>query len=416
MYGISTDISSTYLYTINMETAETAVVGSTGIPAGIDCAIDANGIMWVFDIVGDEIYKVDLATGASILIGSAGFDGNYGQGMGYDYGTDQVYLMAFNGSNYTTEFRILDRTTGNTNLVASLGSTQIDGLGFPGGGTTPWLSMNPTSGQVPAGSSQGATVHFDATDLANGTYTGTITFLSEPNVVTVNVPITLIVGNTEEPTVTIGEVYDVPAGPVSVPVHAAFIDNMGSFQFTIDYRSEYLAYTGASNWYPGITDVLINSDIPGKLTFVWAASTEGVTITDGTFFNLDFTFTGTTDWGWIGWSDIPTPREFADYDGNIFVPVYHNGFVTGHPVGVPEKGPQAIKVYPNPASDVVNVKSDFNIKSIEVLSFIGQTVYTENNLNTKLVQFNVSSLGSGVYFVKLNTNEGIKTTKITVKH
>ncbi|MCK9424081.1 MAG: carboxypeptidase regulatory-like domain-containing protein, partial [Bacteroidales bacterium] len=196
MYGISTDISSTYLYTINMETAETTVVGSTGIPAGIDCAIDADGIMWVFDIVGDEIYKVDLATGASTLIGSAGFDGNYGQGMGYDYGTDQVYLMAFNGSNYTTEFRILDRTTGNTNLVASLGSTQIDGLGFPGGGTPPWLSITPTTGILPAGASQEMTVTLDGTippPAKDYTHHGAITFSSDPNVGTVIVPVTFTV-------------------------------------------------------------------------------------------------------------------------------------------------------------------------------------------------------------------------------
>jgi len=309
----------------------------------------------------------------------------------------------------------------NTDLIAGkialIGLIQQDIIfGYDlGEATAPWITRDPTSGELAAGASQQVTVHLDATELAVGQYNATITYTSEPNVGTVTVPVTLNVSPFGGPTLTITEVYNAPAGAVSVPVHAEEIVDMGSFQFTLDYNAAYLTYTGVSNWYPGISDVLINDDIPGKLTFVWAASDSGITINDATFFNLDFAFNGTLDWAWIGWSDDPTPREFADWDGNIINPVYNNGFVTGHGVGVPETGAQAIKVYPNPASDLVNVKSDFTIKNIEVLSYLGQIVYSENNLNTKLVQFNVSSLNSGVYFVKINTSDGVKTTKITVK-
>ena len=303
--------------------------------------------------------------------------------------------------------------------IALIGNMQQDPqliFGYDlGEATAPWITRNPTSGTLAAGASQPVTVHLDATELAVGQYNATITYTSLPNVGTVVVPVTLNVIPFGGPTLTIEGVYDVPAGPVSVPVHALEIVDMGSFQFTIDYNPAYLTYTGTSNWYTGITDVLVGTPSAGKLTFVWAASTAGVSIPDGNFFNIDFTFTGTDDWAWIGWSDSPTPREFADYNGNIFVPTYNNGFVTGHPVGVPENGALAINVYPNPATDVVNVKSDFNIKSIEVLSFIGQTVYTRKNVDSKLVQVDVSSLNSGVYFVKLDTDQGIKTTKITVK-
>lgn len=415
MYGISTDISESYIYTIDMVTGTATVIGPTGIPGAIDCAIDGTGQMYAFDLVNDEAYAINKETGASTVLGSIGYDANYAQGMGWDPETDIIYLAAYNNDGSGGQLRILDRVSGNTALVGGFpGGDEVDALGFPGGGSV-WLSMDPKFGTIPAGNSQNTTVHFDATELELGTYTGYITFLSEPNVGTVTVPVTLIVGQIGGPTLTITEVYNVSAGAVSVPVHAEEIVNMGSFQFTLDYNAAYLTYTGVSNWYPGITDVLINADIPGKLTFVWAASSQGITMNDDTFFNLDFTFTGTLDWAWIGWSDNPTPREFADWDGNIINPTYNNGFVTGHGVGVPETGTQAIKVYPNPASDLVNVKSDYTIKNIEVLSYLGQIVYTENNLNTKLVQFNVSSLNSGVYFVKINTTDGIKTTKITVK-
>jgi hypothetical protein len=370
--------------------------------------------MYSFDIVGDNSYKIDKATGASTLLGSIGYDANYAQGMGFDPSADIVYIAAYNNATAAGELRILDRVTGNTTLVGGMGG-EIDGLAFPGGGSPLWLSIDPKQGIIPAGNSQDVLVHFDATDLTNGTYTGTITFLSDPNVGTVVVPVTLTVGQQEGPTLTIDQMTNVPAGPVSLEVHARQITNMGSFQFTMDYDAAHLTYVGVSNWFAPFTDVLVGNPSTGKLTFVWAASTAGVNIPDDTFFMVDFTFDGYMGHANVAFSDNPTPREFADYDGNIFVPFYNNGFVTGAPDAVIENGSQSIKVFPNPTSDVVNIKSDFTIKSIELLSFIGQSVYTRNNLDTKVVQINVSNLGSGVYFVKMNTDQGIKTTKITVK-
>jgi hypothetical protein len=73
-----------------------------------------------------------------------------------------------------------------------------------------------------------------------------------------------------------------------------------------------------------------------------------------------------------------------------------------------------ISIYPNPATDNVFVKSDFTITSIEVLNYIGQTVYTRQNVSEKTVKVNVANLTTGVYFVKVTTTEGIKTVKITV--
>jgi hypothetical protein len=62
------------------------------------------------------------------------------------------------------------------------------------------------------------------------------------------------------------------------------------------------------------------------------------------------------------------------------------------------------------------VKGDLNIKGIVMMSYLGQLVYTRNNVDSKFVQIDVSSFSAGVYFLKINTDQGIKTTKITVKH
>ena len=85
-------------------------------------------------------------------------------------------------------------------------------------------------------------------------------------------------------------------------------------------------------------------------------------------------------------------------------------------VSVNEIGRQTIQFYPNPASGFINVKSDFNITSIELLSFTGKTVYTNPTIDAETARINVSKLSSGVYLMKVTTTKEIFTRKITVTH
>jgi len=327
LYASSTNGSESTIYTIDPVTGASTIIGATGIPVLIDIAVDGNGQMYGYDASGDNAYKIDKATGVSTFIGSIGFDASYAQGMAWDPTSDNIYLAGFNVATSAGELRILDRETGNTSLVGSFAG-ETDGLAFPGGGS--WLSVDPKHGVIPADNSQNVTVHFDATELVLGVYTASITLTSNPDVGTVTIPITLNVVNPgPQPTLTIGTITDAQAGAIFVPVHAANIVNMGSFQFTIEYDPSLMIYTGTSNWYTGIDAVTIGNPASGKLTFVWAADAEGINIPDGNFFNVDFTWMGSTLTSPLIWNDNPTPREFTDYDGNIFIPTYINGSITG---------------------------------------------------------------------------------------
>ena len=75
-----------------------------------------------------------------------------------------------------------------------------------------------------------------------------------------------------------------------------------------------------------------------------------------------------------------------------------------------------ISLYPNPANDVVNIVSSNDIKTIEVLDYVGQMIYKNNAVDLKVTQLNVASFSAGVYFVKITTSNGIKTSKLTVTH
>jgi hypothetical protein len=85
-------------------------------------------------------------------------------------------------------------------------------------------------------------------------------------------------------------------------------------------------------------------------------------------------------------------------------------------VGIVEIGSGQILVYPNPATENVNVKSDFTISSIEVMNYTGQTVYRNTTVSGKSTQFNVSNLQAGIYFLRIATDQGTRTVKITVTH
>jgi hypothetical protein len=85
-------------------------------------------------------------------------------------------------------------------------------------------------------------------------------------------------------------------------------------------------------------------------------------------------------------------------------------------LGVNDLNNGQVMIFPNPATENVNIKSDFTITNIDVINFVGQTVYTVSNVDTKITKLNVSTFKSGVYFVKVTTSEGTRTVKITVTH
>jgi hypothetical protein len=90
--------------------------------------------------------------------------------------------------------------------------------------------------------------------------------------------------------------------------------------------------------------------------------------------------------------------------------------VTFPAVGMNELTNGQIMIYPNPANDVVNIKSDYNITRVDVMNFVGQNVYTNTNVEAMTTKINVSTLKAGVYFVKVTTTEGVRSVKITVTH
>lgn len=57
-------------------------------------------------------------------------------------------------------------------------------------------------------------------------------------------------------------------------------------------------------------------------------------------------------------------------------------------------------LYPNPANNIINLKSDNNVSSIAIYNVDGEIIHFSNNLNKNSVKINISEYSNGVYFVK----------------
>lgn len=74
-----------------------------------------------------------------------------------------------------------------------------------------------------------------------------------------------------------------------------------------------------------------------------------------------------------------------------------------------------MRMYPNPASDLITVSSANNIIiDINVLDTTGKVVHRQTNLNNKKANVDISNLQSGVYYIRSLTAKGIITQKLIV--
>lgn len=67
-------------------------------------------------------------------------------------------------------------------------------------------------------------------------------------------------------------------------------------------------------------------------------------------------------------------------------------------------GNDGVEVFPNPAADRINVKADFEITSIEVLSALGSVVFSVRNIEATIFQVSTDSWSKGIYFVRINSD------------
>lgn len=84
-------------------------------------------------------------------------------------------------------------------------------------------------------------------------------------------------------------------------------------------------------------------------------------------------------------------------------------------LGLSEVTPASIQIYPNPSNGIFNLKSDSNIKSVEVLNMTGQLIYG-SKVNSNDFEINIQSRPAGVYILKVQTDKGFEIKKVIIRH
>lgn len=74
-----------------------------------------------------------------------------------------------------------------------------------------------------------------------------------------------------------------------------------------------------------------------------------------------------------------------------------------------------IYIFPNPASNILNIKSNDTISKIEIFDFTGKLCYSNNQPENNL-KINISTLRNGIYMVKTTINNLNKSGKFVIQN
>ncbi len=75
---------------------------------------------------------------------------------------------------------------------------------------------------------------------------------------------------------------------------------------------------------------------------------------------------------------------------------------------------KAVRVYPNPANEILNVACDYDIESVAVFDVLNRLV-EERKVNSKTLQLSLINYAQGTYFITITTEKGKLNKKFVVQ-
>ena len=114
----------------------------------------------------------------------------------------------------------------------------------------------------------------------------------------------------------------------------------------------------------------------------------------------------------IPWAFGYTLKAFYSYEGDTCVSDFSNEALIV-PVSIDEEKRKKIRVFPNPAQHVLNIESEISLEYYYMTDIYGHTVIT-GTLKPSSQSVDVSSLGDGLYLLRLWSKESMLTRKVVV--
>jgi hypothetical protein len=172
--------------------------------------------------------------------------------------------------------------------------------------------------------------------------------------------------------------------------------------FSVGYNYEFSA-NGSDVTF---TFEMLDTDRSAAVAYLWKENPFSETPMDKVSSNK---FTKTVSGFTIG-QTISYACKFA-FDGGLAVTKYLTYKVGDNCTLSTENNilAQSVKVFPNPAKNTLNLSSPIKaITKVEVFSVIGKKVLTVKN---NLEKINIEELSSGMYFIKISSDDANYTTK-----
>jgi len=201
------------------------------------------------------------------------------------------------------------------------------------------------------------------------------------------------------------------------------VDNFGCIAYdtvTVEvsgYNEVDFVVSGTLCSAPSIAEIANTSERTAGWNFTWYVMQNGDTlgIPGGTDFLYQFTDAGTYQIALVGDSsscEFSKLRTVTVTDGS--------SAVCGG-VNISDVTFDNYSVYPNPASDVLNVA--FTLQSnedveVSVVSMDGKVIESLNFNDASIVdtKINTASMNNGIYILKIKTEQGLSTQKFVVSH
>ncbi|HLP13729.1 MAG TPA: T9SS type A sorting domain-containing protein [Flavobacteriales bacterium] len=111
--------------------------------------------------------------------------------------------------------------------------------------------------------------------------------------------------------------------------------------------------------------------------------------------------------------DVPVLQVNSTTSGDVTQFIYKDFPHTF--IGVNENVKPAFSMYPNPANTNVSIQSESIIHSVQLCDAFGRVVYTANVNSTNVSVPLNSSMESGLYFVRINSNGNVVTQKLVIE-
>jgi hypothetical protein len=112
-------------------------------------------------------------------------------------------------------------------------------------------------------------------------------------------------------------------------------------------------------------------------------------------------------------------RNIGYYQNNLYlddINVSGDSLITLN-TGFPNLSENSFRIYPNPTSDRIFIdwSSLSEIKKLDVINLLGETVFTTDEFSSRIFSINLSSFSKGLYTVKAMTDGGTFSKRVILQ-